>query len=80
MNYKYYVISCSNGAIQLNKGQVTEWSDLNAAIVAYHQKCATYWNTPEVIEGYVEIVYSADMNVVGGYKEHISHPQEEAAE
>ena len=37
-----------------------------------------------MIEGIVQIVYSADLAVVGGYSEKISHPQEvetkEAAE
>ena len=74
MNYKYYIIQSSNGNVTIK----SEWDDINKAIVAFHQLCATLWNTPEVIEGYVEIVYSADLNVVDGYKEHITHPQTEA--
>lgn len=76
MNYKYYIIQSSNGNVTIK----SEWDDLNKAIVSYHQLCATLWNAPDVIEGYAEIVYSADLNVVGGYKEHITHPQTEAAE
>ena len=76
MNYKYYIIQSSNGNVTI----ASEHNDINKAIVAFHQKCATFWNTADVYEGYVEIVYSADMNVVSGYKEHITHPQTEAAE
>ena len=72
MNYKYYVVQSSNGVISI----VSEWADLNSAIVAYHDRCKVLWNAKDVIEGYVEIVYSADLNVVGSYKEHIQHPQE----
>ena len=62
----------------------TKWNDLIKAIVAFHDKCKVLWNAPDVIEGIVQIVYSADLAVVGGYSEKISHPQEvetkEAAE
>ena len=82
MNYKYYVIVCSNGSIQLGEGQIGSYPDLNAAIVAYHQKAAALRNTKEVIEGYVEIVYTANMEVVSAdgttFKERITHPQEQA--
>lgn len=76
MNYKYYVVQSSNGTISI----VSEWDDLNKARVAYHDRAKVLWNAPDVIDGYVEIVYSADLNVVDGYKEHITHPQTEAAE
>lgn len=36
------------------------------------------WNAPDVIEGIVQIVYSADLAVVGRYSEKISHPQVES--
>ena len=71
MNYKYYIIQSSNGNVTIK----SEWDDINKAIVAFHQLCATLWNAQDVIEGYVEIVYPADLNVVDGYKEHITHPQ-----
>ena len=76
MNYKYYILQVSNGVLTI----ASEWDDINKAIVAFHQKCATFWNTPSVIEGIVEIVYSADLNVVGGYREVITHPVEEPVE
>ena len=73
MNYRYYLIQVSNGIMTIK----SEWDDLNKAIVAFHNLCATLWNAKDVIEGYAEIVYSADLNVVGGYKEKIEHPQVE---
>lgn len=76
MNYKYYVVQSSNGVISI----VSEWDDLNKAIVAFHQLCATLWNAKDVIDGYVQIIYSMDLNVVSSYKEHIQHPQEEPEE
>ena len=80
MNHKYYIIQSSNGTVTIE----SEWDDLTKAIVAFHDKCKILWNAPDVIEGIVQIVYSADLAVVGGYSEKISHPQEvetkEAAE
>ena len=80
MNHRYYIMQSSNGTVTIE----SEWSDLTKAIVAFHDKCKILWNAPDVIEGIVQIVYSADLAVVGGYSEKISHPQEvetkEAAE
>ena len=70
MKHKYYVIQSSNGAVSV----VSEWSDLNSAKVAYHDRCKILWNASDVIEGYVEIIYSAGLNGVEGYKETITHP------
>lgn len=72
MNHKYYIIQSSNGNVDI----VSEWNDLNSAIVAYHDRCKVLWNAKDVIEGYVEIVYSAGLNVVSGYKETITHAVE----
>ena len=79
MNHRYYIIQSSNGTVTI----ASEWDDLTKAIVAFHDKCKVLWAAPDVIEGIVQIVYSADLAVVGGYSEKISHPQvetEEAAE
>ncbi len=76
MNHKYYIITSSNGNVSI----ATEYNDLEKAIVGFHQTCAAFWNAPDVIEGIVELVYSADLAVVNGYIEKISHPQEEAEE
>ena len=72
MNHKYYIIQSSNGNVTI----VSEWNDLNSAIVAYHDRCKVLWNASDVIEGYVEIVYSAGLDVVSGYKETIKHAVE----
>ena len=76
MNYKYYLIQSSNGNVTI----VSEWNDLNSAIVAYHDRCKVLWNAPDVIEGIVQLIYSADLAVVTGYTEKISHPQPEPVE
>lgn len=76
MNHKYYILQSSNGAVSI----VSEWNDLNSAIVAYHDRCKMLWNASDVIEGWVEIVYSMGLDVVGGYKEHIEHPEPEPEE
>lgn len=70
MNHKYYIIQSSNGAVSI----LSEWNDLTQAKVAYHDRCKVLWNAPDVIEGYVAIIYSAGLGVVEGYIEHISHP------
>ena len=81
MNYKYYVIYTSNGVLQLGDGKISEWTDITKAIKAFHEKCEALWNEAAVYEAYVEIICSADMNVVSyngtTYKEHITHPQPE---
>ena len=64
MNHRYYIIQSSNGTVTIE----SEWSDLTKAIVAFHDKCKILWNAPDVIEGIVQIVYSADLAVVGGYR------------
>lgn len=71
MNHRYYIITSSNGTVTVN----SEWDDINRARVAFHNTCASFWNAPDVIEGIVELVYSADLAVVDGYIERISHPQ-----
>ena len=76
MNYRYYILQSSNGNVSI----VSEWDDLTKAIVAFHDRCKVLWNAQDVIDGYVEIVYSMDLNVVSGYKEHISHAQDEPEE
>ena len=76
MNYKYYIIQMSNGVVSI----VSEWDDLTKAIVAFHDRCKVLWNADDVIEGIVELVYSADLGVVGGYRERITHPQIEPEE
>lgn len=75
----YYVMKISNGHLQLNiaEGDVIETTDKNAAIAAFHSICATYWNEPSVITGYVFIMDSQG-DILPDYKEFIYHPQSEA--
>lgn len=73
MNHKYYIITSSNGNVSV----AMEYNDLEKAIVGFHQTCAAFWNATDIIEGIVNLVYSADLAVVGRYSEKITHPQEE---
>jgi hypothetical protein len=72
---KYYVIQSSNGTVSV----VSEWTDLNSAIVAYHDRCKILWNAKDVITGVVILVDSS-LNTVGGYREFITHTVEETTE
>ena len=69
---KYYVIQSSNGTVSV----VSEWSDLNSAIVAYHDRCKALWSAKDVSTAVVMLVDSS-LNTVGGYREFITHEQEE---
>ena len=71
MNHRYYVLTSSNGTVAVDK----EYNDLTAAIVGYHGTCAAFWNAPDVIEGIVQLVYSADLAVVKNYTEKITHSE-----
>jgi hypothetical protein len=68
---KYYVIQSSNENVSV----VSEWTDLDKAKVAYHDRCKVLWNEQDVITGVVMIIDSA-LNTVSGYREFISHPEE----
>lgn len=71
MNHRYYVLTSSNGTVSVDK----EYNDLSKAIVGWHQTCAAFWNALDVIEGIVQLVYSADLAVVNNYTEKITHPE-----
>ena len=75
---KYAVISNVNGNFKIES---EHGDNLQGAIVAYHQTCAAFWNTPDVLTAKVEVVDEA-LNVVDGKAEFISHvepePEEEA--
>lgn len=55
---KYWVMKISNGELQLNleRGDITEHSTLESAKTKFHQVCASMWNAPTVITGYVVII------------------------
>ena len=75
---KYAVISNVNGVFKIES---EHGNDLQAAIVAFHNKCATFWNAQDVITAKIEVVDEA-LNVVDEKREFISHiepePEEEA--
>ena len=72
----YYLIK-----IVINdKGQdgtsINVFNTLDSAIVNYHQTCATYRNSADVVHGVVEILDYYG-RVVGDYREEINHPAPE---
>ena len=75
---KYAIISNVNGVFKIES---EHGDDLQAAIVNFHQKCAAFWNAPDVLTAKVEVV-DESLNVVDEKSEFISHvepePEEEA--
>ena len=75
---KYAVISNVNGNFKIES---EHGDNLQSAIVAFHNKCAAFWNAPDVETAKVEGV-DQSLNVVDGKAEFISHvesePEEEA--
>lgn len=77
MRYSVIKVVNSNYAI------VSEHSDLQSALVKYHDTCKIHWNAPDVLEATIGIV-DENLDTIPGYKEHIHHepqpqvePQEE---
>lgn len=75
---QYAVISNVNGVFKIES---EHGDNLQGAIVAFHNKCAAFWNALDVETAKVEVVDEA-LNVVDGKSEYISHvepePEEEA--
>ena len=70
---KYAIVNCVNG----NFTVVSEHGDnKQAGIVAFHQRCATLWNAPDVIKATVNLVDENMYVVDGRYTEVITHEQE----
>lgn len=68
----YAVVQCVNGAFSI----VSEHGEnLQAARVAFHNRCMILWNAPDVKTGYVAILAS-DLTYVDGRIEKISHVTE----
>ena len=66
---KYALIQCVNG----NFTVVSEHgNNLQAAKVAFHDRCKILWNAPDVITGTVKIV-DENLSCVENYVEMISH-------
>ena len=72
----YALIQCVNGNFSI----VSEHGDnLQAARVAFHDRCKILWNASDVIEGFVAILDS-NLTYVDGKIEKIEHPVEEQEE
>lgn len=69
---KYSLVNCVNG----NFAVVSEHTDKQAAIVAFHQRCATLWNAPDVITAVLNLVDENLYVVDGRYTETITHESE----
>ena len=72
---KYALIQCVNGSFTI----VSEWSDLQGAKVAFHDKCKVLWNAPDAETATVKIVDSK-LVCVENYVEYITHAEEEEAD
>ena len=72
---KYSVIKVVNG----NFAIVSEHSDLQSAVVKFHDTCKNFWNAGDVATAMVEVV-DENLDVVEGHKEYIYHTVEEATE
>ena len=71
----YSIVTCINGNFKIEAEGLNE----QQAKVLYHQKCAAFWNAPDVLLGQVSIL-NQQLQVVGGYSEQIVHtvePQEQ---
>lgn len=68
----YSLINCVNGSFAV----VSEHTDKQAAIVAFHQRCAVLWNAPDVITAVLNLVDENLYVVDGRYTETITHESE----
>ena len=66
---KYAIIKVINGNYAIHAEGIT---DINAAKVSFHNLCAALWNEPTVDTACVMLT-DENLDVVGGYKEFISH-------
>lgn len=73
---KYYVMHVSNGALQVDA--ITEHSTPEAALVNFHQRCATLWNEPSVIKATIKIL-DEQLDCYQGHVEIITHAVTEAS-
>lgn len=73
---KYALIQCVNGNFSI----VSEHGEnLQAARVAFHDRCKILWNASDVITGYVAIIDS-NLTYVDGRIEVITHEVTESEE
>ena len=78
---KLFVIPVINGSIMVD--QITEYDNNTAgqrsASVAYHNKCANYWNTADVYSAVIRIA-DGTLDVWEDNTEAITHPEPEPEE
>lgn len=73
---KYALVQCVNGNFSI----VSEHGEnLQAARVAFHDRCKILWNAEDVVEAHVAIIDS-NLTFVDGRVEVITHETEEAEE
>ena len=66
---KYSLIACTNGnfAVKSEHGE-----NKQAAMVAFHKLCETYWNAPDVTSAMIKVV-DENLDTVDGKMEYITH-------
>jgi len=66
---KYAIVACTNGnfAVKSEHGE-----NKQAALVAFHQLSATYWNAPDVTTAMIKVV-DENLDTVDGKMEYITH-------
>lgn len=67
---KYFVEHVSNGNLQ--KDAITEHPTSNAAIVEYHNRLRTLWNSQDVVTAKV-VILDDQLNTFGKYAEFVDH-------
>ena len=69
------LVTCINGTYKVEAEGLSE----QGAKVNFHQKCATLWNAPDVINARVAIL-DENLNAYNGYSENIYHAPQEVEE
>ena len=66
---KYAIVACTNGnfAVKTEHGE-----NKQAAMVAFHKLCETYWNAPDVTTAMIKVV-DENLDTVDGKMEYITH-------
>ena len=67
---KYYVVKVSNGSLQVQ--DITEHSDPEKALVAFHGECRSLWNAHDVVKATVKIL-DEQLDCWNGKMEVITH-------
>ena len=69
---KFAIVSCVNGNFKID----SEWgSNLEGAIIAWHERCKVLWSAKDVARAVVRLV-DRDFNTYTTYVAYIGHEQE----